>query len=66
MRSGEMRADRAEGDSQGWSVGEVWDGPHEGKGHEPRAEDSNSLPKGSRKPRNLQKGRGRGKLQLRV
>lgn len=57
-----MRADRAEGDSGGYRVGELCDGPHGGKGHEPCAE-------GSRAPHqreNPQEGRGQGSCSLRA
>lgn len=65
-RPGEMRAERAEGDSKRWRTGELCDGSHGGKGHKPHAEDSDSLPVGSRKScrsENPQKRRGTGKLQ---
>lgn len=54
-RPGEMRADSAEGDSGGYRVGELCDGPHGGKGLKPRAG-------GSRTPHqseNPQEGRDR-------
>lgn len=63
---GEMRAERAEGDSKRWKMGELCDGPHGQKGHKPHAEGSDSLPVRSRKPyrsENPQKCRRTGKLQ---
>lgn len=62
FRPWEMRADSAEGDSGGYRVGELCDGPHGGKGHKPRAEGSR-IPHQSENP---QEGRGQGSCSLRA